>query len=521
MIKSNTVDKKSNSQQSAVPAALLRAAKNQLPPVQFHHVHGANVRLSNNKFVARRVDSFCQGLVFSNRIILPNERVYIKLIKVAERQNGKPQWSGTIRFGFTSVDPATLRYKMPKYACPDMTSAGTTWAKALSDKVVHENIVIHFSYDTSGRIHYGINNQDCGIFHANVATTKHLWFILDIYGNTTGVELIDPRIHSNSGLNGLDGMKMDDFQAAESTLSPAAGRRRSSQNNSLNQRTALTMAEITPYAAAPEHLMTLAALNRPIANQNIYSPSPMHANVISTHPQNNYHQPRVVGDGTTSTVSLHHRYMQPAANNIVALNDAAPLPMSRSSNQQYQRQAAIRGRRDREQELDQAFGRLSLHRAEQQQMNATKSKQTSSPSISVQRNHISSSKQQSSSSSSKTANAKSRTSKRLDKNASTSSAKRQHGRQQANSANSSVSSSSSSLHIKGTESSKKSSKSTSEAQATRDCPICYERPINCVLYQCGHMCTCYECGVKQWRTQSRTCPICRTVIKDVIKTFMS
>lgn len=56
---------------------------------------------------------------------------------------------------------------------------------------------------------------------------------------------------------------------------------------------------------------------------------------------------------------------------------------------------------------------------------------------------------------------------------------------------------------------------------SKDCPICFERPINCVLYQCGHMCTCYECGVKQWKTQSRTCPICRTIIKDVIKTYMS
>lgn len=176
--------RKSSGKDTAVAEALLLAAKNYLPPVQFHHVHGPNAQLSPNKCVARRTQGFCQALVFSNRVILPNERVYIKVLEIAKG------WSGTIRFGFTAVDPATLAYRMPKHACPDMTNARHTWARALADEVVRRNSVIHFSYNKDGLIHYGINNQDCGIFHANVSTNQNLWFIVDIYGLTAAIELL-------------------------------------------------------------------------------------------------------------------------------------------------------------------------------------------------------------------------------------------------------------------------------------------------------------------------------------------
>lgn len=51
-----------------------------------------------------------------------------------------------------------------------------------------------------------------------------------------------------------------------------------------------------------------------------------------------------------------------------------------------------------------------------------------------------------------------------------------------------------------------------------DCLVCYEQPINSVLYMCGHVCMCYDCSVKQWRTSGH-CPICRAPIRDVIRTY--
>ena len=55
-----------------------------------------------------------------------------------------------------------------------------------------------------------------------------------------------------------------------------------------------------------------------------------------------------------------------------------------------------------------------------------------------------------------------------------------------------------------------------------ECTVCYENVVDCVLYQCGHMCMCYECALQQWKGRGQGfCPICRSPIRDVIKTFRS
>lgn len=82
-----------------------------LPPLRFHNVHGDNVRLYKNGFVARRVDSFCKGVAFSSRPVAVNEKVYLKFLEISDN------WSGVIRFGFTNEDPLNVK-KVPKYACP-------------------------------------------------------------------------------------------------------------------------------------------------------------------------------------------------------------------------------------------------------------------------------------------------------------------------------------------------------------------------------------------------------------------
>lgn len=74
-------------------------------------MHGENVRLYKNGFVARRVDSFCKGVAFSSRPVTVNEKVFIKFLEISDN------WSGVLRFGFTSEDPSNVK-KVPKYACP-------------------------------------------------------------------------------------------------------------------------------------------------------------------------------------------------------------------------------------------------------------------------------------------------------------------------------------------------------------------------------------------------------------------
>ena len=64
---------------------------------------------------------------------------------------------------------------------------------------------------------------------------------------------------------------------------------------------------------------------------------------------------------------------------------------------------------------------------------------------------------------------------------------------------------------------------TLDRASAAECSVCLERPIDCVLYTCGHMCMCYECaaGVHHASIDGGSCPICRQTIKDVIKIYRS
>jgi protein neuralized len=59
----------------------------------------------------------------------------------------------------------------------------------------------------------------------------------------------------------------------------------------------------------------------------------------------------------------------------------------------------------------------------------------------------------------------------------------------------------------------------SSSEARSDCILCFENAIDCVIYTCGHMCMCYTCATNQWKKGGGFCPLCRTNIHDVIKTF--
>uniref|UniRef100_A0A5B6YL05 RING-type domain-containing protein n=2 Tax=Davidia involucrata TaxID=16924 RepID=A0A5B6YL05_DAVIN len=57
------------------------------------------------------------------------------------------------------------------------------------------------------------------------------------------------------------------------------------------------------------------------------------------------------------------------------------------------------------------------------------------------------------------------------------------------------------------------------ASRKRSCCVCYEMQVDSLLYRCGHMCTCFKCARDlQWSTGK--CPICRTPIVDVVRTYI-
>ena len=154
-------------------------------PILFHNTHSDNIQLSLDKRRAKRIESFCKGICFGNRAVVPYERVYIKISEVSS------SWSGVLRFGFTSQDPMTINGStLPRYACPDLTNKPGFWAKALPERYsVHGN-VMYFYFTREGDVMYGVNYEEKGVFFSGLPPNTNFWPLVDIYGNTTTMEFL-------------------------------------------------------------------------------------------------------------------------------------------------------------------------------------------------------------------------------------------------------------------------------------------------------------------------------------------
>jgi len=51
------------------------------------------------------------------------------------------------------------------------------------------------------------------------------------------------------------------------------------------------------------------------------------------------------------------------------------------------------------------------------------------------------------------------------------------------------------------------------------CKICLVTNIDTVSVPCGHRSMCYDCSKDIMASNSKTCPICRARIQQVVKTF--
>ncbi|XP_011179248.2 protein neuralized isoform X2 [Zeugodacus cucurbitae] len=171
---------------------------NNLPPLQFHTVHGDNIRISRDGTLARRFESFCRAITFSARPVRINERICVRFSEISNN------WNGGIRFGFTSNDPATLEGALPKYACPDLTNRPGFWAKALHEQYCEMDNILYYYVNSAGEVIYGINNVEKGVILSGIDTRGLLWTLVDIYGNCTAIEFLDSRVYmyQQSG-NGL------------------------------------------------------------------------------------------------------------------------------------------------------------------------------------------------------------------------------------------------------------------------------------------------------------------------------
>ena len=133
--------------------------------------------------------------MFTHRPVRVNEKIFIRFVEKSE------SWSGSIRFGFSATDPRQLSSNLPKYACPDLTNKPGFWAKALAEKFADKDSVMYYYVTSSGDVVFGVNGEDKGVFFSGVDTRRQLWGLVDVYGNSNVIELVDPRRSLNNMLN--------------------------------------------------------------------------------------------------------------------------------------------------------------------------------------------------------------------------------------------------------------------------------------------------------------------------------
>ncbi|AWP17414.1 putative neuralized-like protein 2 [Scophthalmus maximus] len=93
--------------------------------MEFHPIHGTNVRLDQSETQATRVESFANGVCFSKNPLKPGE---IFLIEIEDKELG---WCGHLRVGLTARDPMSFE-AVPEYSIPDLTDLGDSWVFAIT-----------------------------------------------------------------------------------------------------------------------------------------------------------------------------------------------------------------------------------------------------------------------------------------------------------------------------------------------------------------------------------------------------
>ena len=77
--------------------------------------------------------------------------------------------------------------------CPDLSNKNGFWAKAFSEKYAAADSVIYYYVSRRGDVVFGVNGEDKGVFFSGVDTRRMIWGMVDVYGNSNVIELVDPR----------------------------------------------------------------------------------------------------------------------------------------------------------------------------------------------------------------------------------------------------------------------------------------------------------------------------------------
>ncbi|XP_061824252.1 neuralized E3 ubiquitin protein ligase 1Ab [Nerophis lumbriciformis] len=162
------------------------------PPLLFHpRTKGSRILIDPSQKTVKRIASFCDGIVFSNRHVAVNEVVRLEITA------SQPSWQGALRIGFTTEDPSTMSPdRLPKYSCPDLAAKPGFWVKALPDELLHTGNVISFWVNIKGSVFYQGYNGNPKRLLSHLPVWQLLWVLIDVYGQTKGVQFLDRDLYS-------------------------------------------------------------------------------------------------------------------------------------------------------------------------------------------------------------------------------------------------------------------------------------------------------------------------------------
>ncbi|XP_052830315.1 uncharacterized protein LOC106875913 [Octopus bimaculoides] len=154
--------------------------------MRFHHVHGSAVTLSNNRLHANRDEKhFCDGIVFGDQPLKIGVRISLQMTCITT-------WKGALRIGVTSNDPQCFleQHTLPRYLYPDLVKQEGYWARLVNEKFAVSYHIITFYVNSMGELQLFVNNHYIGVLLNGIPTHLQLWFLLDLYGNTSAVKLV-------------------------------------------------------------------------------------------------------------------------------------------------------------------------------------------------------------------------------------------------------------------------------------------------------------------------------------------
>ncbi|XP_070541223.1 E3 ubiquitin-protein ligase NEURL1-like [Ptychodera flava] len=497
-------------------------------PLQFHSFHGSNIILSPDGKSARRNGSFCNAIVFTSRPVKCMEKVCIKFTDTTTN------WSGVVRFGYTNRNPDEIgSATLPRYACPDLTSRTGFWAKALGETYAERNNVLCFWVNRQGEVLYTINNDNKGIFFNDVDVNEPLWGLMDIYGNSVEVRLVDPpeNINDDRSVNESNDMAIPvtsrlvaldlDSDSSQSSISSFLNAQESFITRERN------LASIPGLQPLPFH---------EICGMNVVlDPTRTQARRIDGEFQNSVvflNRPIHVGELVIIEIlETTARYLGCLTIGVTSCDPAviSPAVLPDDCEDFYDRQEywaiskdiSLPDVGDQLSFVINSEGELHYHENAVHQR-VLMHVDASQPLWILFEIYGSTQKIKSLGV------------------VPVSSTLRANTQNMASSLSGGFGDVSPQLHrsigIPGDQDEELSLNLASESgfgasnttttspgsgggRNTEECVICYDRRVDTVIYTCGHMCLCFLCGKKLKQQVGAVCPICRAVIKDVIKTY--